>query len=70
MIVSIWVFMVLGVQEDRGTVYVQREVSSYTHDRTPEVVEREVEKDFHKRYPLSTVEDSGWHRQEVKVMGE
>lgn len=70
MIVSIWVFMILGVQEDQGTVYVQREVSSYLHDRTPETVEREVEKEFHKRYPGHTVEDSGWHRQSVKVMGE
>jgi hypothetical protein len=70
MIVSIWVFMVLGVQEDQGTAYVQHTASAHQHDYAPEKVERETCIEFEEKYPGHVVAESGWHRQSVKVMGD
>jgi hypothetical protein len=71
MIVSIWVFLILGVQEDQGTVYVQQTASAYAHDHQDlrESVEERCRLEFDRKYPGHTIEDSGWHRQEVRVMG-
>lgn len=72
MIVSIWVFLILGVQEDQGTAYVQATASEYAHSH-PELcrrVERDAQKEFERMFPGHTVADSGWQRQEVKVMGD
>ena len=72
MIVSIWVFFMLGdslASEEHRTAYVQQIVSPYTHDYGPERVEQECAEEFHERYPGYVVCESGWCRQEVKVMG-
>lgn len=73
MIVSIWVFFMVGdalAQEEHRTAYVQETCSQIQHSRYPELIERECEEEFHRLYPGYVVCDSGWCRQEVKVMGE
>lgn len=73
MIVSIWVFFMVGdalEQTEHRTAYVQDFASPWEHDREPTVVEQRCEEEFHRRYPGYVVCDSGWCRQEVKVMGE
>lgn len=71
MIVSIWVFLILGEPVDGhpGTPYVQAVAPAYVHDHYPERVEAACAKEFHRLYPDACVCDSGWHIQEVKVMG-
>lgn len=72
MIVAIWVFFMVGEPDVRthATPYVQIEASPYMHDVRPDVVERDCAQEFATKYPGSCVCDSGWHRQEVKVMGQ
>ena len=72
MIVSIWVFLMLGYEspEHPGVPYVQMTASPRVHDYAPEQVEQACEREFHKLYPGACVCDSGWYRQQVTVMGE
>lgn len=71
MIVSIWVFCMLGEQvAQQGTPYVQIVASPYMHDVRPDVVEHDCAAEFAAKYPGCTVCESGWHRQDVQVMGE
>lgn len=71
MIVSIWVFFMLGYEtpDHPGAAYVQIAASPYMHDVRPDVVEHDCEALFHDRYPDYVVCDSGWCRQQVQVMG-
>lgn len=71
MIISIWVFFMLGepVEQDHGTAYVQIEASRYMHDVRPDVVEHDCAELFHNKYPGIAVCDSGWCKQSVRVMG-
>lgn len=71
MIVSIWVFFMLGDAnnaDEHRTAYVQRTCGSFAHRRTPTAIEELCANDFHERYPGYTVTDSGWKRQSVEVM--
>lgn len=72
MIVSIWVFLIMGepVADHPGTPYVQATASPFEHDSAPEQVEAECERQFHELYPEACICDSGWHRQQVTVMGQ
>jgi len=72
MIVSIWVFFMLGEPslDHPGTSYVQTTASPWEHEREPEVVEHRCADAFHAKYPGVTVCDSGWCKQSVQVMGE
>lgn len=72
MIVAVWVFFMLGepTVEHPGTPYVQATASPFEHDYHPEEVEAACERQFHLLYPEACVCDSGWHRQDVKVMGQ
>lgn len=73
MIVSIWVFLIMGepMADHPGTPYVQATASSHTHDYAParEELEEACENRFHLLYPEACICESGWHRQEVRVMG-
>lgn len=72
MIVSVWVFFMLGdslAENEHRTAYVQIAASPYMHDVRPDVVEHDCEALFHDRYPDYVVCDSGWCRQQVQVMG-
>ena len=71
MIVSIWVFFMLGEPDVRthATPYVQVTASPWEHDYAPEDTEQTCAAEFHAKYPSACVCDSGWHRQEVRVMG-
>lgn len=71
MIVSIWVFFLLGdpFASEHGTPYVQRTASSIVHDMEParELVEETAHQEFSRRYPGHVVTDSGWRKQDVTV---
>lgn len=71
MIVSIWVFFMLGdpFATEHGTPYVQRTASSIVHDMEParELVEETAHQEFASRYPGHVVTDSGWRKQDVTV---
>ena len=72
MIVSIWVFFMLGdslAQSEHRTAYVQVTASQTQHDYAPEGFEQACEEEFHELYPSYVVCDSGWCRQQVTVMG-
>lgn len=72
MIISIWVFFMLGdslTQEEHRTAYVQIEAPAYMHDVRPEIIETECAEEFHLRYPGYVVCDSGWCKQQVQVWG-
>lgn len=71
MIVSIWVFLILGYDtpDHPGAPYVQATASPFEHDYQPEQVEEACERQFHLLYPTACICESGWHRQEVRVMG-
>jgi hypothetical protein len=73
MIVSIWVFFLLGdpLSSDHGTPYVQFEASQSWHDdaNRRELIEHRCHEIYDATYPGHPVCDSGWCRQEVKVMG-
>lgn len=73
MIVSIWVFLILGepVAGYPGTPYVQATASDHTHDYAParELVEADCEHRFHEMFPDACICESGWQRQKVRVMG-
>jgi hypothetical protein len=75
MIVSIWVFALLGepVAAEHGTPYVQVTASALDHDRGTirEQIEARAWEKFHHDFPGVTVMvDEGWRRQDVRVMGE
>lgn len=72
MIVSIWVFFMVGDSLIAGEppAYEQQVVSGIAHDRAPECIEAACVRDFHVKHPHHVICDSGWCRQEVKVMGE
>lgn len=71
MIVSIWVFCLLGepLAGEHGTPYVQHTASPFEHDYAPEQVEAETLDEFHLKYPGHFAIDGGWTRQQVTVMG-
>lgn len=73
MIVSIWVFFMLGdpFASEHGTPYVQRTASRIVHDLEParELVEESAHQEFERRYPGHVVTDSGWKPTYIKVMG-
>jgi len=71
MIVSIWVFFMLGepTLTEPGTPYVQIVSSPYMHDVRPDVVERDCAQEYAAKYGSHPVCDCGWRRQEVTVMG-
>lgn len=72
MIVSIWVFFLLGepLAGEHGTPYVQQTASPFEHDYAPEQVEADVLQAFHNTYPGHVAVDGGWARQSVQVMGQ
>ena len=73
MIVSIWVFFMLGdslEQAEHRTAYVQVTASQTQHIYAPEQFENACAEEFHQLYPDYVVCESGWHRQQVQVMGE
>lgn len=71
MILSIWVFFMLGdpTPTEPGIAYVQIAASPYMHDVRPDVVERDCAAEYAAKYPGHPVCECGWRRQEVKVMG-
>lgn len=71
MIVSIWVFFMLGdpTPSEPGTAYVQVTASPWEHDYAPETTEQACAAEFAVKYPGHPVCECGWSRQEVKVMG-
>jgi len=73
MIVSIWVFLILGepVEQYHGTPYVQMTCPAFVHDtdHARQELEESMRKRFNEAYPGCTVADSGWYRQSVEVMG-
>jgi hypothetical protein len=72
MIVSIWVFFMLGdpTPAEPGIAYVQATASPWQHDHRPEAVETMCQQEFAACFPGHCVTECGWKRQEVKVMGE
>lgn len=73
MIINIWVFFMLGdalEQTEHRTAYVQVTAPQHMHDTRPEAIETECEEEFHRLYPGYVVCESGWCRQQVRVMGE
>jgi hypothetical protein len=72
MIVSIWVFFMLGepTVTEPGTPYVQVVVPAWEHDHQAAQVEQDCAKKFQAKYPGHPVCDSGWCCQPVKVMGQ
>lgn len=71
MIVSIWVFFLLGYEtpDHPGAAYVQHVAPAWAHDNYPQLVEDSCAAEFHERYPGYVVCDSGWCKQQVRVMG-
>jgi hypothetical protein len=74
MIVSIWVFFMLGEPSEtaHGTPYVQASTPAFVHDtkHAREALEETMAERFHHDFPGVAVVESGWRRQEVKVMGD
>jgi hypothetical protein len=74
MIVSIWVFFMLGdpLTGEHGTPYVQRTASETVHSRPAlrDGVEDAARMLYEHDYPGHPVCDSGWCRQEIRVMGD
>lgn len=70
MIISVWVFFMLGdsLVPGEAPAYEQQVVSRYTHDYGPGRVEEECARDFHEKHPHHVVCDSGWCQQSVRVM--
>jgi hypothetical protein len=74
MIVSIWVFCLIGepVEQQHGTPYVQITASGLDHDRGSirQQIEARAWEKFHEDFPGVTVMiEEGWRRQPVEVMG-
>ena len=71
MIVSLWVFFMLGdpTPAEPGTPYVQITASPREHDQIPEWVEQACAVQFAAKYSGHLVCECGWRQQEVKVMG-
>lgn len=71
MILSIWVFFILGdpTPDEPGTAYVQHTASPFEHDYAPELVESDTWGEYYAKYPGHRVNESGWRKQEVTVMG-
>ena len=71
MILSIWVFFVLGDSLVPGEppAYEQVTTSAYVHRVNPGIVQEECEEMFHEKHPHHVVCDSGWCQQSVQVMG-
>lgn len=72
MIISVWVFFMLGepTPSEPGTAYVQYEAKPWMHDKQPEVIEAACRKEYAEKYRTHPVYESGWKRQEIKVMGD
>lgn len=72
MIVSIWVFFMLGdpTPAEPGIAYVQQTAPAWQHDNDPELVEEWCKAEYAQKYPGHPVCECGWRRQEVKVMGD
>ena len=74
MIISIWVFTLLGepIEPQHGTPYAQVTASALDHDRGQirEQIEARAWEKFHRDFPGVTVMvEEGWRRQPVEVMG-
>jgi hypothetical protein len=73
MTVTIWVFYLMGetLTGEHGTPYIQFEASQRWHETQSEreLIERACRDIYNETYPHHPVFDSGWCRQEVKVMG-
>lgn len=69
MIISIWVFFLLGdsLADNEGPAYTQVTASRIVHDHTPEKVEEQCLSQFHERYPHHVICDGGWVQQKVHV---
>lgn len=74
MIISIWVFLILGepVEQYHGTPYVQMTCPAFVHDtdHVRTALEQSARERFEHMYPGQVVADSGWHKQEIRVMGD
>jgi hypothetical protein len=71
MILSIWVFFMLGdpTPTEPGIAYVQATASRFQHDYAPEATEQACAAEYAAKYPGHPVCECGWRRQEVTVMG-
>ena len=74
MIISIWVFTLLGepIEPQHGTPYAQVTASALDHDRGQirHAIEARAWDKFHHDFPGVTVMvEEGWRRQPVEVMG-
>lgn len=73
MILSIWVFFLLGdpLPGEAGIAYTQVTASAHDHDRSPirEQVEARAWEKFRHDYPGHAVCDGGWCKQRVEVAG-
>jgi len=74
-IISIWVFFLLGEPQaaaEHGTPYTQVTASALEHDRSVirEQIEARAHEKFHHDYPGHYVCDGGWVRQKVQVNGQ
>ena len=73
MIVSIWVFFLMGdpLAHEHGIPYVQHTAPEPVHATAwrREDFEQECRAEFEGKYPGHVVCDSGWCKQKVEVMG-
>ena len=71
MIVSIWVYFLLGepLAGEQGTPYVQVTAPAFVHDTDGPraALEKKMNKRFHQDFPGHVVIDGGWVRQRVQV---
>lgn len=71
MIVSIWVFFLMGdsLTQEHGTPYVQHTAPEPVHATAWRRADFESEcyQEFHAKYPGHVVCDSGWCKQQVEV---
>lgn len=72
MILSIWVFFILGDPAPAGTAYVQATAPAFVHDteHARQALEEAMEERFHDCYPDVAICERGWCRQDVRVMGD
>lgn len=69
MILSIWVFFVLGdsLVPGESPAYEQVEVSRIAHSHAAESIEASCRREFGLKHPHHVICDSGWCQQKVKV---